>query len=61
MSKLSKLSSKQLSLYCTWFNALMAVENPPADATAEDRTKLLVALGKAKEAAIAADVPGIRF
>lgn len=59
MPRQVKLTNKQLILYTKWFDALMAVENPPSDATVEDRTKLLTAMNKAKHLAREAGVPNI--
>lgn len=57
--KNGNLSAAQLYLYYEWFNALMAIENPPSDATVEDMNKLLAKLNKTRDEARRAQVPGI--
>jgi hypothetical protein len=58
--KQTPLSMEQLFLYMSWFNALMAAENPPTDASPEDLMKLISKLDKAKSIALDAGVPGVK-
>jgi hypothetical protein len=55
-----RLSAVQLFLYCQWFEALMAWENPPLDVTDDGMKKLKQKLLKARQEALDANVPGIQ-
>jgi hypothetical protein len=54
------LTAEQLYLYMFWFDALMAVENPPTDASPQDLVRLSSRLDRAKSKAIEAGIPGIK-
>jgi len=54
-----KYNNEQLRLYAAWFNSLMALESLSTDSSIEEKSKVLISFNKARQAAVAAGVPGI--